>query len=184
MYHAFVLLATSQQIAMQSTIEENEKPLTNLCQTSPKILPVPLRMALNPIPTLETELSPNPSKCNAHVQVLSSFLLFTLCLENQRKGNKQVFFFFWGNSRALREMEEIDPRAFNSGADDSGLPIAHTYVNNGSNSKLYPSSKKARKSLSNLDAKVCLLLQLHFWIHILIKGSIIEFFAQVFIANT
>ncbi|KAK4596394.1 hypothetical protein RGQ29_014431 [Quercus rubra] len=45
-------------------------------------------------------------------------------------------------SRALREMEEIDPRAFNSGAEDSGLPIAHTYVNNGSNSKLYPSSKK------------------------------------------
>ena len=58
----------------------------------------------------------------------------------------------------IDEMEEIDPRAFNSGADDSGLPIAHTYVNNGSNSKLYPSSKKARKSLSNLDAKVCLLL--------------------------
>ncbi|XP_050275084.1 disease resistance protein RPV1-like isoform X3 [Quercus robur] len=29
-------------------------------------------------------------------------------------------------SRALREMEEIDPRAFNNGAEDSGLPIAHT----------------------------------------------------------
>ena len=86
------------------------------------------------------------------------FIIHSLSLENQRIGNKQVFFFFWGNTRALREMEEIDPRAFNSGADDSGLPIAHTYVNNGSNSKLYPSSKKARKSLSNLDAKVCLLL--------------------------
>ena len=35
-------------------------------------------------------------------------------------------------------MEEIDPRAFNNGAEDSGLSIAHTYVNDGSNSKLYP----------------------------------------------
>ncbi|XP_075659760.1 disease resistance-like protein CSA1 [Castanea sativa] len=39
-------------------------------------------------------------------------------------------------SRALREMEEIDPRDFNNGAEDSGLPIAHTYVNDDSNSKL------------------------------------------------
>ncbi|KAK4595472.1 hypothetical protein RGQ29_013797 [Quercus rubra] len=61
-------------------------------------------------------------------------------------------------SRALRGMEEIDPRAFNNGAEDSGLPISHTYVNDGSNSKLYPSSKKTRKSLSNLDAKHPLFL--------------------------
>ncbi|XP_065635308.1 disease resistance-like protein CSA1 [Quercus suber] len=49
-------------------------------------------------------------------------------------------------SRALREMEEIDPRAFNNEAENLGLPIAHTNVNDGSNSKLYPPSKKARKS--------------------------------------
>ena len=65
------------------------------------------------------------------------FIIHSLCLKNQRKGNKQVFSFFsfLENSRALREMEEIDPRAFNNGAEDSGLSIAHTYVNDGSNSK-------------------------------------------------
>ena len=91
------------------------------------------------------KLSPNPSKCNAHVQVLSSFLLFTLSVwkTKEKETNK---FFFLGNSRALREMEEIDPRAFNNGVEDSRLPIAHTYVNDGSNTKLYPLSKKARKS--------------------------------------
>ncbi|KAF3946508.1 hypothetical protein CMV_027232 [Castanea mollissima] len=46
----------------------------------------------------------------------------------------------------LTEMEEIDPRAFNNGAEDSGLSIAHTYVNEGSDSKLYPPSKKAGTS--------------------------------------
>ncbi|KAF3967988.1 hypothetical protein CMV_008064 [Castanea mollissima] len=33
-----------------------------------------------------------------------------------------------------------------SALDDSGLSIAHTYVNDGSNYMLYPPSKKARKS--------------------------------------
>ena len=75
------------------------------------------------------------------------FLLFYYSLSQfgKPKNRKQTsFFFFWGNSRALREMEEIDPRAFNNGAEDSGIPISHTNVNDGSNSKLYPSSMKAR----------------------------------------
>ncbi|XP_065638053.1 disease resistance protein RUN1-like isoform X2 [Quercus suber] len=50
------------------------------------------------------------------------------------------------SSRALRAMEEIDSRASNIGAEDSRLAIAHTYVNDGSNSVSYPPSKKARKS--------------------------------------
>ena len=79
------------------------------------------------------------------------FIIHSLCLENQRKGNKQVlyvfcFFFFWETQGPLTEMEEIDPKAFNNGEEDSGLSITHTYVNDGSHSMLYPPSKKARKS--------------------------------------
>ena len=149
---------------------EKKKPSTNLCQTSPKTLPVPLRMASNPIPSLETELSSNPSNCSAQVQVPSFYYYFLIhSLFGKPKKMKQAkfcvfsvlfFFFCLGNSRALREMEEKDPRAFDNGAEDSGLSITHTghsYVNDGSNFMLYPPSKKARKSWSNLDAKVCLL---------------------------
>ena len=67
-------------------------------------------------------------------------------------------------------MEEIDPRAFNNGAEDSGLSIAHTYVNDGSNSKLYPPANLDRTLMPWYAS-----LYLHFWILILIKGSIIEF---------
>ena len=42
-------------------------------------------------------------------------------------------------------MEEIDPMAFNNGEEDSGLSMAHTFVNDGSNSKLYLPSKKTWK---------------------------------------
>ena len=48
-------------------------------------------------------------------------------------------------------MEEIDPMAFNNGEEDSGLSMAHTFVNDGSNSKLYLPSKKTWKSWSNFD---------------------------------
>ena len=43
-------------------------------------------------------------------------------------------------------LEEIDPRAFNNREEDSGLSMAHIFFNDASNSKLYPPSKKARKS--------------------------------------
>uniref|UniRef100_A0A7N2M983 TMV resistance protein N n=2 Tax=Quercus lobata TaxID=97700 RepID=A0A7N2M983_QUELO len=50
-------------------------------------------------------------------------------------------------SRALiRELEEIDPRSFNNGEEDSGLSMAHTFVDDCSNSKLCPPSKWTRKS--------------------------------------
>ena len=65
---------------------------------------------------------------------------YSLSLFEKPKKRKQTSFFFFSileNSRALREMEEIDPRAFNNGAEDSGLSIAHTYVNDGSNSKSF-----------------------------------------------
>ena len=48
-------------------------------------------------------------------------------------------------------MEEIDPMAFNNGEEDLGLSMAHTFVNDGSNSKLYLPSKKTWKSWSNFD---------------------------------
>ena len=53
-----------------------------------------------------------------------------------------LFCFVFGNSRALiRELEEIDPRSFNNGEEDSGLSKTHTFVNDCSNSKLCPPSK-------------------------------------------
>ena len=82
------------------------------------------------------------------------FLLSTLSVwkTKENKTNKFCvfsilffFFFFFGNSGALRKMEEIDPMAFNNGEEDSGLSMAHTFVNDGSNSKLYPPSKKTKK---------------------------------------
>ena len=99
----------------------NHRP--TYCQTSPKTLPVPLRMASNLIPTLEMELSPNPSKCNANVQVLSSFLLFTLSVwkTKEKETNK---FFFWklkgseGNGRDRSQGFQQWSRRFR----DSNLP--------------------------------------------------------------
>ena len=138
-----------------STIEENEKPLTN---------PRPQKHYLSHFGWLRIRfrLWKRSSRLTLPSATLMSryFLLFyySLSLFGKPKKRKQTNFLFFGNSRALRGIEEIDPRAFNNGAEDSGLPISHTYVNDGSNSELYPSSKKARKSLSNLDAKVCLLL--------------------------
>uniref|UniRef100_A0A7N2M9I7 NB-ARC domain-containing protein n=1 Tax=Quercus lobata TaxID=97700 RepID=A0A7N2M9I7_QUELO len=40
-----------------------------------------------------------------------------------------------------REFEEIDPRSFNNGEEDSGHSMAHTFINDCSNSKLHPPSK-------------------------------------------
>ena len=72
--------------------------------------------------------------------LMSRYLLFyySLSLFGKSKKMKQtssLCVFFLGNSRAPREMEE-----------DSGLSMAHSYFNDVSNSKLYPPSKKARKS--------------------------------------
>ena len=161
MYHAVVLLATPQQMRMlTSTHVHHWRKWETIDQPMPD---VPKNTTCLTSDGFESDSDSWNGALAQPFQVQRScpgtfffFIIHSLCLENQRKGNKQVLFF--GNSRALREMEEIDPRAFNNGAEDSGIPISHTNVNDGSNSKLYPSSMKARKSLSNLDAKVCLLL--------------------------
>ena len=165
MYHAFVLLATSHQMRMLTSTHVHHWRKWETIVIDQPMPDVPKNTTHPTSDGFESDSDSGNGALAQPFQVQRScpgtfffFIIHSLCLENQRKGNKQGFFFFFGNSRALRGMEEIDPRAFNNGAEDSGLPISHTYINDGSNSKLYPSSKKARKSLSNLDAKVCLLL--------------------------
>ena len=111
---------------------QTSMPTANLCQMTLRTLPVQaqkaskklstklfptsrktlLRMASNPIPTLETELSPNQVECNAYVQVLSSFFYCSLSLFGKPKKRKQTsfvcsvfsfffFFFFCGETQVL-----------------------------------------------------------------------------------
>ena len=165
MYHAFVLLATPQQMRMLTSTHVHHWRKWETIVIDQPMPDVPKNTTHPTSDGFESDSDSGNGALAQPFQVQRSclgtfffFIIHSLCLENQRKGNKQVFFFFWGKLKGSEGNGRDRSQGFQQWSRRFRASNRPHLCRWWFPLHVISTIKEGKKILIELDAKVCLLL--------------------------